>query len=45
MLGRTHATSGRAAVAVATSGGRALKEESDPHLGYGDVSVVRTRGC
>ena len=36
MLGRTHATSGCAAVAVARSGGRALKQESVPSasLGY-----------
>jgi hypothetical protein len=40
MLGRTHATSGCAAVQKSRSGGRALKQESVPHLGSGDVSVV-----
>ena len=38
MLGRTHATSGCAAVAVARSGGRALKQESVP--GPGSVPVT-----
>jgi len=33
MLSRTHATSGCAAVAVARSGGRALKQERVPRLG------------
>ena len=45
MLGRTHATSGCAAVAVARPGGRALKQERVPELRSSDVSVVRTRGC
>ena len=45
VLGRTHATSGCAAVAVARSGGRALKQERVPHLGSSDVSVVRARWC
>ena len=44
MLGRTHATLGCAAVAVARSGGCALKQESVHSLGSSDVSVVRTRG-
>eukprot|EP00964_Phaeocystis_antarctica_P064802 scaffold39023_cov36-Phaeocystis_antarctica.AAC.1 len=41
--GRTHATSGCAAVAVARSGGHALKQERVPELRSGDVSVVRAR--
>ena len=45
VLGRTADTSARAAVMVAISGGRALKQESFPGLGSSDVSVVRTRGC
>jgi hypothetical protein len=45
MLKNMETTSGCAAVAVATSGGRALKQESFPGLGSSDVSVVRTRGC
>ena len=45
MLGDTPTTRGRVPVQKARSGGQALKQESVPHLGYGDVSVVRTRGC
>eukprot|EP00964_Phaeocystis_antarctica_P068474 scaffold41470_cov34-Phaeocystis_antarctica.AAC.3 len=45
MLGRTHATSGCAANQLARSGGRALKQERVPELRFGDVSVVRARGC
>ena len=41
MLGRTHATLGCAAVAVASAGGCALKQERVPHPGCSDVSVVR----
>eukprot|EP00964_Phaeocystis_antarctica_P020793 scaffold11512_cov63-Phaeocystis_antarctica.AAC.2 len=45
MLGGTHATSGRAAVAMARSVGRALKQERCPELRSGDVSVACARGC
>ena len=37
ILGGTHATSGCAAVAVARSGGRALKQESVPGFSSSDV--------
>ena len=43
MLGRTHATLVCAAVTVARSGGRVLKQESEPCLGCSDVTVVRTQ--
>ena len=45
MLGDTPTTRGRVPVQKARSGGCALKQESDPHLGSSDVAVVRTRGC
>ena len=38
-VGRTHATLGCAAVTVARSGGRALKQERVPGLGCSEVSV------